>query len=198
MFTIIQALVPAELNQAAQLIREHVFAVRSRYHDRTDLVDIYFNHTQLETELGALPGRYAEPDGALLLALIDGRAVGCIAMRGLGEEGGEVSHHYVRPGYQKRGIARTLLREAVNRAMDHGYESLRVDNATLLTEARSLFDTFGFVETSPYYRRSRGSCSIPHFHGITLVSQRGAQDSVNHLSVYKPESLNCSVATTTR
>src|SRR5882762_4331208 len=55
-----------------------------------------------EAELAALPGRYAPPDGLLLLAMDGDRPAGCVAMRDLGQGSCEMKRLFVVPEYRGR------------------------------------------------------------------------------------------------
>ena len=50
-----------------------------------------------EDELRTLPGRYAEPEGRLLLVYADEKLAGCVAMRKLEDSVCEMKRLYVRP-----------------------------------------------------------------------------------------------------
>src|ERR1022692_3348492 len=59
-----------------------------------------------ESEVAGLPGAYAPPGGALVLALIDGQAAGCAALRRFDAQRGEAKRLYVRPEFRGRGVGR--------------------------------------------------------------------------------------------
>src|ERR1039457_3110794 len=59
-----------------------------------------------EREVAGLPGAYAPPGGALVLALIDGHAAGCAALRRFDAQRGEAKRLYVRPEFRGRGVGR--------------------------------------------------------------------------------------------
>src|ERR1039457_5778059 len=61
-----------------------------------------------EREVAGLPGAYAPPGGALVLALIDGQAAGCAALRRFDAQRGEAKRLYVRPEFRGRGVGRAL------------------------------------------------------------------------------------------
>ena len=69
---LVEADTPALLEAARTIMREYAASLG---------VDLCFQN--FEAELAALPGDYAPPDGALLLAHVDGRSAGCGALRAL-------------------------------------------------------------------------------------------------------------------
>jgi hypothetical protein len=57
-----------------------------------------------EDELVTLPGKYARPDGRLLLASWDGTLAGCVALRPLESGTCELKRLYVRPAFRANKI----------------------------------------------------------------------------------------------
>ena len=118
-----------------------------------------------ETELAGLPGKYSPPTGALLLAKdsTTGEALGCIALRPLqlGEEYldeqrrgtrfCEIKRLYTYPVARGRGVARSLVREAIAAAAREGYREVLLDTLSRMVAAIKLYKTEGFEETGPYY-----------------------------------------------
>lgn len=99
-------------------------------------------------ELAALPGRYTPPDGQLLLACLDGRPAGCVALRRIGDGTCEMKRLYVRPEFRRRGAGRALARTIIEEARRIGYKRMRLD--TVLEPAKSLYRSLGFIEIPPY------------------------------------------------
>ena len=62
---------------------EHLAVLRELFQEYADSLSIDLCFQQFDTELATLPGDYAEPRGAVLLALVDGAPAGCCALRPL-------------------------------------------------------------------------------------------------------------------
>jgi len=105
-------------------------------------------------ELAELPGAYSPPGGCLLLAHDARHAVGCVALRSLPQPDatiGEVKRLYLRPQARGIGVGRALAVAVIARARGAGYQGLKLDTLSTMTEARRLYATLGFRECAPYY-----------------------------------------------
>lgn len=145
--TDIELLTPATpelLNAARAIIREYAGSLG---------VDLCFQN--LEAELAALPGEYATPQGALLLALVDGEVAGCGALRPLLESdyanACEMKRLFVRPAFRHFGLGRLLAQALLDRGLQAGYSAMLLDTLDDMEAARSLYATLGFEEIPPYY-----------------------------------------------
>lgn len=116
-------------------------------------VDLCFQN--LEAELAGLPGEYAAPGGALLLAYVDGAVAGCGAVRALPDvdyaNACEMKRLYVRPAFRRFGLGRLLAQRLLDRATEAGYSVLLLDTLDDMESARGLYRTLGFEEIPPYY-----------------------------------------------
>ena len=113
----------------------------------------------LRKELGAdLMRRYAgdsEPgvkpsawDVAVFMVARDGagEAVGCGALRELGDGAAEIKRMYVRPHARGAGVARRLLAALEDQARRRGLGTIRLETGTGQPEAMALYAGAGYTE----------------------------------------------------
>lgn len=129
---------------AAQLFRE--------YADSLGL-DLAFQN--FDDELAQLPGEYAAPRGALLLAYVDGALAGCCALRPLDNadipNAAEMKRLYVRRAFRGFGLGRQLAETILDAARQAGYASVLLDTLDDMEAARNLYADLGFQSIEPYY-----------------------------------------------
>ena len=111
-------------------------------------IDLWFQDFQ--AELSHLPGKYAPPDGALILAVLDGAACGCVALRRIDATTGEMKRLYVRPRQRGRGIGAALARRSIEEARARGYHSIRLDTLPSMGSALAVYRSLGFRKIPPY------------------------------------------------
>ncbi len=116
-------------------------------------VDLCFQN--FEHELATLPGDYAPPGGALLLALVDGEPAGCGARRALADadyaNACEMKRLYVRRAFRRFGLGRLLAERLMDLATQAGYSCMLLDTLDDMEAARGLYASLGFEEIPPYY-----------------------------------------------
>lgn len=111
-------------------------------------VDLDFQN--FETELNTLPGKYVPPAGALILALVDGRAAGCIALRKVDDDICEMKRLYVRNDYRGLGIGNKLISMIIEEASKLNYSYMRLDTLPTMRKAQELYKSYGFYDIEPY------------------------------------------------
>lgn len=98
----------------------------------------------------AAPQELRPPNGLFLLARLDGRAVGCIALKRLDDGIGEIKRLWVDPATRGLGVAQRLLGTLELHAADMGLRALRLDTNRTQVEAQALYRRQGYVEIAPY------------------------------------------------
>lgn len=140
-----------QLDAVRALMRAFVAWHRERNAEDLDLIDSYFDGAAFEAELASLPGKYAPPRGRLLLATVDGRAAGCVALREIDAEDCEMKRMFVYPDLQGQGVGRALGEAVIRAGREAGYRSMLLDTSFRQTEAQALYRRLGFQEIEPYY-----------------------------------------------
>lgn len=104
-----------------------------------------------ESELAALPGKYAPPRGRLLLATVDGQPAGCVALRPFDQTRGEVKRLYVRPQFRGSGVGKALMNSLAAEARAVGYSELIADTIPqVMATALAMYERLGFERIDPY------------------------------------------------
>jgi ribosomal protein S18 acetylase RimI-like enzyme len=101
-------------------------------------------------ELATLPGRYARPEGCLLLAMVEDQVAGCAALRSLDGETSEMKRVYVRPAFRGLGLGRKLAQSIIRESRAAGYRRVRLDTLRSMVGALRLYQELGFREIPPY------------------------------------------------
>jgi GNAT superfamily N-acetyltransferase len=102
-----------------------------------------------ERELEGLPRPYA----ALLLALVDEVAAGCVALKTLQleERACEMKRLWVDGKFRGLGLGRRLMEEAIGWAQRMEFEAMYLDTVpAAMPEANRLYEAMGFVQVERY------------------------------------------------
>ncbi|WP_213958519.1 MULTISPECIES: GNAT family N-acetyltransferase [unclassified Variovorax] len=150
-------------------------ATRAIFREYAASLDFDLGFQNFEEEVAGLPGEYAEPRGALLIALVDAADVvpgigaplltrsdgrlacvaGCCALRPLDTvdepNAAEMKRLYVRPAFRGFGLGRQLAEAALDAARSAGYACVLLDTLDEMELARAMYEDLGFEEVPPYY-----------------------------------------------
>lgn len=98
----------------------------------------------------------ADGRGAMLVAYLDGEAVGCGAVRRIEPQVAEIKRMYVAPAARGHGVARQVLAELEAIARQLGATRLVLETGPRQPEALALYHRAGFVDIPLYgeYRHS--------------------------------------------
>ena len=124
---------------------------RSRYGEKAWFVDHYYTPEKWAALLDSLPEVHAAPQGAALVARLDGKVVGCVMMQQIDEHTCEMKRMFVGPEGRGLGLGRRLAENIIRVAAERGYAKIRLDTGRNHDEALSLYRSLGFREIDPYY-----------------------------------------------
>lgn len=130
-------------------------SVREIFQEYADGLGVDLCFQGFDQELRSLPGEYAAPRGALLLATVDGALAGCCALRPLDTvdypNAAEMKRLYVRKAFRRFGLGRQLAEAVLDHARTEGYHCVLLDTLDDMEAARALYAELGFEEIEPYY-----------------------------------------------
>lgn len=132
-----------------------VEAARAIFLEYAESLGVDLGFQRFDEEVLALPCGYTPPEGALLLALVDGEVAGCAAVRPLPDvdypNACEMKRLYVRRPFRRFGLGRALAQSVLDIATSTGYSTMLLDTLVDMEAARELYTSLGFVEVPPYY-----------------------------------------------
>lgn len=133
-------------------------AIKALFREYAESLGFSLAYQDFDKELAGFPGKYAPPEGALLLARVGEEAAGTVALRKLDAGTCEMKRLYVKPQFRGRrttdgrSIGRALAEDIVAIGRERGYQRLRLDTiGGKMRQALSLYRSMGFVEIPPYY-----------------------------------------------
>ncbi|MFQ5905391.1 MAG: GNAT family N-acetyltransferase [bacterium] len=124
--------------------------IRELFKEYIDWLGLDLSFQDFDKEYADLPGEYSAPNGCLLLAMDGEDIAGCVGLRKIAERICEMKRLYVRPGFRRKGIGRSLSLGVIEKARGIGYERMRLDTVPWMKEAIALYRSLGFKEIAPY------------------------------------------------
>lgn len=129
---------PADAHDVISIFREYV---------ASPTVSLAFQG--YETEFANLPGKYAEPEGCIMLARLEDAVVGCAALRRVNSTTCELKRVYVQPVARGSHIGRRLVERMIQHARTAGYSTMSLDVLPEFVAAQRLYESLGFVTAEP-------------------------------------------------
>ena len=130
---------PADFLVAKELILEYIEWLA---------FDLAFQH--IDKELNSLPEMYGGPDGGLVFASINGKAVGVAGIRKYTDKECELKRMYVKPESRGLGIGKLLLTACVEIAKKCNYDVIKLDTTDTMKSAIKIYVDNGFIEIPAY------------------------------------------------
>ena len=116
-------------------------------------IGISLGFQSFDDELAALPGDYAPPGGAFIVARAErSDPVGVVALRMIDAKLaiGEMKRLYVDPAARGQALGRRLAQAAVEEARRLGVRLLRLDTLPQMVGAQALYEGLGFRDIANY------------------------------------------------
>ena len=112
-----------------------------------DWIEEYFSVEELDRKHLNFPAEsFVDSGGAILMAEVDGEAIGCCGLLRHGDGVYEVSKMAVKRDYRGCGIGEALLGAIIAHARSRGARRLEIISSTRLETAIRLYRRMGFVE----------------------------------------------------
>ena len=147
-------------------------AIREMLREYVDWIGLDLAFQEIDAELAGLPGEYAPPVGALLVATDGKQLVAMIGLRPLYERTCpadlsavaqaakveapsakvcEMKRLFVRPAARGQGLAKLLVGRVLDEARRLGYTEIRLDTLPMMGDAQALYAAMGFADIEAYY-----------------------------------------------
>jgi GNAT superfamily N-acetyltransferase len=151
--TVQPAALPEQIEPVRALLREYAVYLNE------SLGEEHICQANYERELAGLPGPYAEPKGAILLAWADGHPAGCVALKPLSPssptEAGtiacEMKRLWVRSEYRGHSLGFKLAEALIDLALGLGYTAMYLDTVPgAMKAANGIYRKLGFMPIERY------------------------------------------------
>lgn len=125
---------------------EHVVAIFREY---VASPSVSLDFQDYEPEFASLPGKYATPEGRLLLAWKDETVVGCAALRKVDGSTCEMKRVYIRSAVRGEGLGRRMIESLLEEAREAGYSRICLDVLPEFVAAQGIYESLGFRPAPP-------------------------------------------------
>ncbi|MDR3685611.1 MAG: GNAT family N-acetyltransferase [Coriobacteriia bacterium] len=122
----------------------------------------FVKHTTVAEELEELPGGFAPPGGALLIAAdASGAICGCVGVKRHSDAAAEIKRLFVREACRGTGLGHALFASALDTACNLGYVEALVSTIPAKTPtANAMYDRIGFQSTGRFEDHTHADVEI--------------------------------------
>ena len=139
----------AATNADASAVQSLVFSVLTEY-------GLIPDPEGTDVDLCDLESSYRGRGGAFgVLEAAGGRILGCVGLLPLDQGTCELRKMYLLPEARGRGLGRRLLEASLRKAKEMGFHRVVLESATVLKEAISLYERYGFKPYTPEHMSKR-------------------------------------------
>ncbi len=125
---------------------EDIAAVKQIFEAFVAFLPIDLGFQGIDSEMAEFPKIYE----FLLLAKMNGKPLGAVALKKHSDDVCEMKRLYVLPEAQGTGAGRALCDVLLTEAKNEGYSTMLLDSLRRLEAAVNLYKKLGFEETAPY------------------------------------------------
>jgi ribosomal protein S18 acetylase RimI-like enzyme len=152
---------------------------------------------QLDADLSALEQEYIAPGGTIEVVKDGETIIGCIAVRKISEDVGEIKRLRLLSEYRGKGLGKELLDKALVFCVESGFKKAVLDTTKKNIAALKMFTDIGFIETKGegdsiflekvfYKNRFRAFSPIVLFYFCGTVSVITCQEFMQHFVEARP------------
>ncbi|MGI9465595.1 MAG: GNAT family N-acetyltransferase [Rubripirellula sp.] len=98
--------------------------------------------------------------GIFLVCIDANEPIGCLGLRPLNRETGELKRMYVRANFRGRGVAKMMLNEMEHQAYLRGFKRIVLETGNQQHSAIDLYQANGYEPIPPYNHASDGPASV--------------------------------------
>ena len=96
------------------------------------------------------PAQFAPPDGLFLVGFVGAEPVASGGFRRHDDEAAEIKRMYVVPEHRGTGLARRILAELENTAVDAGHDLIVLETGLMQPEAIALYESSGYLPVAGF------------------------------------------------
>lgn len=131
---------------------KHLSDIAKLFEEYKDYVHVDMSFQPADETADEIRKRYSGEGGKLYLALVDGKAAGCIAFHPMeGKNACEFKRYFTRPAFRGQHVGTALFKRAMEDACALGYDAIYLDTLARLEACNHIYQQFGFRKIPAYY-----------------------------------------------